>query len=229
MKRLSWVLVLTVVIPITGCQRNVAIVWEDTKTMGRYLQRKGKLLWTRDPDSRLVASEEEFIGPQEEEYIPLKEEDLKTQFADRSIPQPKEVPGAIGSTVPSIDEFVMPTAHLAGLFRTLYFNTDEHVLKTKDDRKQIAAIAKYMNKNSDLYLCVEGHCDERASETYNLSLGTRRANTIRTLLIERGVSPTRIYTISFGKEMPAVLGNTAEIWAKNRRVEFKIFEQKDPK
>lgn len=226
MKKLPWAFALSAAILFTGCQSNSNTVWEDTKTMGRYLHRKGQLLWKQDADSRMIESEEEFVGPQEEEYVPLKDEDLKTQFADHSIPQPKEVPGAIGSSIPSIDHFVTPTSHLADLFQNLYFNTDEHTLKTKDDYKNVADIAEYMKKHSNIYIFVAGHCDERASEAYNLALGTRRANTIRTLLVKRGVNPNHIYTISFGKEMPAELGHTSEVWAKNRRVEFKIFEKK---
>ncbi|MDJ0651503.1 MAG: OmpA family protein [Simkaniaceae bacterium] len=227
MKKLSGACALVATILFTGCQTHSNTVWEDTKTMGRYLQRKGQSLWKNNTDSRMIESEDEFVGPQEEEYVPLKDEDLKTEFADHSIPQPKEVPGALGSSIPSIDQFITPTSHLANLFQTLYFNTDEHTLKAKDDYKKIADMAEYMKKNSNLYIFVAGHCDERASEAYNLALGTRRANTIRTLFVKRGVNPNHIYTISFGKEMPADLGHTAEVWAKNRRVEFKIFEKKD--
>ena len=214
---------------LTSCHRNTSTVWEDTKSMGRYLHRKGQLLWKQDVDSKLVGSADEFLGPQEEEYIPLNEEDIKRQFADMSIPQPKEVPGAAGSPVPSIEEFSRPTAHLATLFETLYFNTDEHVLRSKEYYTNLANIADYMRRHQDLYIFVAGHCDERASEAYNLALGTRRANTIRTHLIKQGVNPNNIYTISFGKEMPADLGHTQESWAKNRRVEFKIYEKKGSK
>lgn len=226
MKKRFWAIALSAAALLTGCQNNASTVWEDTKTIGRYLHRQGQLLWKQDVDSKMIDSEEEFVGPQEEEYIPLRDEDLKTQFADHSIPQPKEVPGAIGSSIPSIEQFVKPTSHLADLFRNLYFNTDEHTLKDKEAYGNVASIAEHMKKHENLYIFVAGHCDERASEAYNLALGTRRANTIRNLLVKRGVNPNRIYTISFGKEMPAELGHTAEVWAKNRRVEFKIFEKK---
>ena len=139
------------------------------------------------------------------------------------------MPGAIGSSIPSIDQFVKPASHLASLYQNLYFNTDEHVLRSKEYYKNIANIAEYMKKNTDTYIFVSGHCDERASEAYNLALGTRRANTIRNLLVKHGVNPNHIYTISFGKEMPSDLGHTQDAWAKNRRVEFKIFEKKGSK
>ena len=226
MKKQPWALILSATILLAGCQKSAQTAWEDTKTMGRYLHQQGQLLWKQDIDSKMIESEDQFTSPQEEEFIPLKDEDLKSQFADHSIPQPKEVPGALGSSIPSIEQFTKPTAQLANLFHDLYFNTDEHTLKDKEAYGNIASIAEHMKKHPDLYIFVAGHCDERASEAYNLALGTRRANTIRNLLVKRGVNPNHIYTISFGKEMPFDLGHTAEAWAKNRRVEFKIFEKK---
>lgn len=221
-------IMLTFAILLTGCHNPSNTAWEDTKTIGRYIHRKGQLLWKQDVDSKMIGSAEEFNGPQEEEYISLKDEDLKRQFTDLSIPQPKEIPGAIGSAVPGIDQFIKPASNLENLFQNLYFNTDEHILRSKEYYKSIANIAEYMKKHPNLYVFIAGHCDERASEAYNLALGTRRANTIRNLLVKRGINANHIYTISFGKEMPADLGHTQESWTKNRRVEFKIFE-KDPK
>lgn len=211
---------------MSGCQSSSNTVWEDTKTMGRYIHRKGQLLWKQDVDSRMIESADEFTGPQEEEYVPLRDEDLRTQFADQSIPQPKDIPGAIGSPIPSLDQFVKPTAHLASLFKNIHFNTDEHIIRSKESYKMLVNIAKHMKENTNLYIFVAGHCDERASEAYNLALGTRRANAVRNVLVKNGVNPNHIHTISFGKEMPEDLGHTPEAWAKNRRAEFKIYEKK---
>jgi peptidoglycan-associated lipoprotein len=67
---------------------------------------------------------------------------------------------------------------------------------------------------------VEGHCDERGTEGYNLSLGERRALAVRTYLVNLGISADRVYTISFGEARPAVDGHTEAAWSKNRRGEF---------
>lgn len=210
---------------ITGCQNSSGAVWEDTKTVGRYIQRKGKLLWRKDVDSRMIETADEFTGPNEEEFITLKDEDLKTQFANFTIPQPIESPGVEGSSIPSIEHFSAPTADLADLFKNVLFNTDQHVLRQKEYYDAIDRIAIYMKNNPNLYIFVSGHCDERASEAYNLALGTRRSNTIRSLLVKKGVNPNHIYTISFGKEMPVDPGHTKEAWSKNRRAEFKLFKK----
>ena len=83
-----------------------------------------------------------------------------------------------------------------------------------------------MKKNPHVCLGVEGQCAQRASEAYNLALGTRRAQFIRSLLVKAGVESDQINTVSFGKERPISKGNTKESLAKNRRVEFKIFQQR---
>ncbi len=209
----------------SGCNRSCGAVWEDTKTVGRHLHRKGRLLWNGELDSRMIANSGQFQGPEEEDFIPLKEEDLKIQYAQENFAQPKLDPGTQGSGIPTIDQFKSPSSKLASIFKNLYFKTDEHILRNKSDYHVVAEIATYLKSNQNVYVFVAGHCDERGSESYNLALGTRRSNTIRNLLIKRGVSPNQVYTISFGKEMPSDISHTPEAWKKNRRVEYKIFKK----
>ena len=64
---------------------------------------------------------------------------------------------------------------------------------------------------------VQGYCDERGTREYNLALGERRANAVKAYLVAHGVDSSRISTISYGKERPAVLGNNEAAWAQNRR------------
>ena len=70
---------------------------------------------------------------------------------------------------------------------------------------------------------VEGHCDERGSEEYNLVLGQKRADESARFLRDLGIEKERIKTISYGKEMPLDTGKNEEAWAKNRRARFVIF------
>ena len=114
---------------------------------------------------------------------------------------------------------------MAALFRTVYFNTDDHMLTRDEYYATLRNVARKVKSQPNLYVFVEGHCDERASESYNLALGTRRANFVRTQLIKAGVPQNRVYTVSLGKEKPAVPGHDRVTWAKNRRCEFKIYEK----
>jgi len=69
---------------------------------------------------------------------------------------------------------------------------------------------------------IAGHCDERGTQEYNLALGERRALAVREYLIRMGVPDSRLLTISYGKEMPAVQGSGEDAWAQNRRAEFAV-------
>ncbi len=75
----------------------------------------------------------------------------------------------------------------------------------------------WIKANSSKSIVLEGHCDERGTREYNLALGERRANAVKTYMIAQGVEPSRIKTISYGKERPAILGNNPATWAQNRR------------
>ena len=77
--------------------------------------------------------------------------------------------------------------------------------------------SKPYRANDGVAITIEGHCDERGTREYNLALGERRANAVRNYLIALGVSGSRLNTISYGKERPAVLGSTESSWSKNRR------------
>ena len=66
-------------------------------------------------------------------------------------------------------------------------------------------------------ITIEGHCDERGTREYNLALGDRRANAAKNYLAARGISPSQISTISYGKERPVALGSDDSSWAQNRR------------
>ena len=79
--------------------------------------------------------------------------------------------------------------------------------------KQSSWLQKYQN----VAVTIEGHADERGTREYNLALGDRRANSVRNYLIANGVQPSRITTISYGKERPAVPGHDESAWAQNRR------------
>jgi len=209
---------------ITGCQKRSSTVWDDHKTTGRYLNKDAKLLWGTEGEP-LVKDEEDFVGPAEEDFIPLRDEDLQAQLIDGAIPQPKTTPGEPGSGLPGVENFITPAGELAALFKAVYFNTDDHILRGKDTLSSVEKMANYLKNHPSVYIFISGHCDERGPEAYNLALGARRANYVRTLLVKQGVDPEKIHTISYGKERPMIFGHNPESWAKNRRAEFKIFEQ----
>ena len=212
---------------MTSCQTAMlSNAWENTKTAYRYLKQSGQTLVNSDAESRLVSSKQEFFGEEEYGFVPLSDTDMQSNYVDYTVPQAKEVPGEIGGDIPGIDAFSKPSRSQNAIFSTIHFNTDQHVPNTKESFGSLAKMASYLKKHPKAYIFVAGHCDERASEAYNLSLGTRRSNYIRNYLVKLGVHPDQLFTISYGKENPTAFGHSESMWSKNRRVEFKIYEKR---
>ena len=82
--------------------------------------------------------------------------------------------------------------------------------------------SQWMRDNPNVSVVVEGHCDERGTNEYNLALGDRRANSVKAFLVDLGIREYRLTTISYGEERPVDPGQNEEAWAKNRRAHFVI-------
>ncbi|MHA1549992.1 MAG: peptidoglycan-associated lipoprotein Pal [Alphaproteobacteria bacterium] len=98
----------------------------------------------------------------------------------------------------------------------VYFDFNMYDLKT-ESRDTLNVQTEWMNMYSDVNVIIEGHADERGTRAYNQGLGSRRANAVRTYLLERGVDASRIKVVSYGEEKPEMGGHNEESWAKNRR------------
>ena len=98
----------------------------------------------------------------------------------------------------------------------IFFDFDKSIVKP-EGKVQLAKWVEFLKKYPNDQLLIEGHCDERGTREYNLALGERRANATKEFLIANGVQATRLKTISYGKERPAVLGSNEAAWAQNRR------------
>ena len=207
---------LLIALAISSCQKKQGTGWDDNKTASQ-LRHDGNPLWGAEGAPSSLA------GPIAEDFIPLQEEDLKAKLADGAVPQPNEIPGEAGSSLPGAHQFSVPSGELAYIFRTLHFNTDDHILRGKEQLSIIEAIASYLKSHGKTFVFLEGHCDQRGPQAYNLALGSRRANYVRSLLVERGVNPDQLHTISYGKERLIDERNSSEGWSKNRRAEFKLF------
>lgn len=220
---LFWTIGASCLFFLGGCKNQSSSVWDDSNNMGSYKRAKERVLW--GSGSEEVASSTTRSSFQEPEFLELQDDDLKEQFSDLVFAQPKNSPGEEGSILPGIDGFSLPTGALAHLFQTVYFNTDEFKPKTEASVSAIKKMGAYLKSHPNVSLFVEGFCDQRGPEAYNLALGSKRANHVRSLLIKEGASPDQVHTISYGKEQLADLRNTPEAWAKNRRAEFKIYQR----
>ncbi len=98
----------------------------------------------------------------------------------------------------------------------IYFAYDSDTLVPSETAK-LDAIAAYLADKSELWLVIQGHCDQRGTEEYNRALGERRANAVRAYLAGKGVNDAKMKTVSFGKDQPAVEGSGEDVWSQNRR------------
>ncbi len=101
----------------------------------------------------------------------------------------------------------------------VYFEYDSAVL-TSDAQALLQKKAQWLQDNPDARVVIEGNCDERGSNEYNLALGDRRAESAKTFLVNLGISPSRLATVSYGEERPVDTGKTESAYAKNRHDHF---------
>jgi len=104
--------------------------------------------------------------------------------------------------------------------QTVYFEFDRANVKASEAAKVQEVANRFKNEDPATDLLIEGHCDERGTEEYNRSLGERRAQALRELLVASGISADRVHTVSFGKDKPMETGHNENAYSKNRRGEF---------
>jgi peptidoglycan-associated lipoprotein len=156
--------------------------------------RAKSLLWT----SILIASVS-FTAACSTKKTPAAEPAAATEFTEtRATETPQETP-------------------VAGL-EAVYFDYDQAVIRD-DQRAVIGSNANAIKSMGLAKVTVEGHCDERGSDEYNLALGERRANAVKQYLVDTGVTAT-VDTVSYGESRPAVQGSDESAWRMNRRAEF---------
>jgi len=110
------------------------------------------------------------------------------------------------------------TAPAASL-QTVYFDFDKSEIRS-DARAALKSNADTIGSGDGGVITIEGHCDERGSTEYNLALGERRANAVKRYLVDLGVPSSRLRTVSFGEDRPAVQGHDESAWRYNRRADF---------
>lgn len=99
--------------------------------------------------------------------------------------------------------------------KDVYFDYDKYSIRSSEEAAAEGDIA-FFQEHSNVKFLIEGHCDDRGSEEYNIALGTKRAQTVKQDLIQHGVSADRISTISYGKEKPFCSDDNEQCWQKNR-------------
>ena len=105
--------------------------------------------------------------------------------------------------------------------KDVFFEFDKYDIRP-EDAKTLDANASWLKSNAENLVLIEGHCDERGTNEYNLALGERRAKATMNYLVSQGVQANRITIISYGEERPLCNEKTESCWAKNRRAHFLV-------
>lgn len=173
------------------------------------------------------AAEEKAAAAETPEKRALQEEQAKREAALKEAEKAaaaKAAPKEVQEKAARVGTAAAPSRELYE-FRDVNFDFDKFNLR-EDAREILKKHAEWLNKNKDVMIAVEGHCDERGTTEYNLALGERRAQAAAKFLVDMGIDAGRIKTISYGEELPLDTGHNEEAWAKNRRAQFVVSGKK---
>jgi peptidoglycan-associated lipoprotein len=139
----------------------------------------------------------------------------KVVAVEKPAPAPVEKKAEVVVVPPpaKMDDYIMQ--------EDIYFEFDKSTL-TPSAQDNLMKKAEWLRSNPDATVTIEGHCDERGTNEYNLALGERRAESSKNFLVDLGIAPSRMTTISYGEERPIDPQSNEEAWAKNRRDHFVI-------
>ncbi len=183
-------------------------------------------LLTSCAKKQLITEEKEMEAPpkeaakveEEKPAVPAaKEEEMKEEA---KIERLKELEEAKKEEVPVEEEKAWMERRAAKFeAESIYFDFDKSFIKL-EYRPVLQEKAAFLKDYPDMRVRIEGNCDERGTNEYNLALGDRRSNSAKNFLVSLGIAADRIEMISYGEERPRALGHNEDSWSQNRRDDF---------
>jgi peptidoglycan-associated lipoprotein len=159
---------------------------------------------------KYVRAPEEPVKPEE-----VKVEEVQKEVKEAEVVEEKILPMEAKEVTAAVIE--KPLFE----FRDALFDFDRYNIRP-DARAVLDSVASWLNKNRDINVLIEGHCDERGTNEYNLALGEKRANATKDYLVSKGIAPLRMNTLSYGEERPACTEQNEDCWQRNRRAHFVV-------
>ncbi|MBI4686275.1 MAG: peptidoglycan-associated lipoprotein Pal [Nitrospirae bacterium] len=164
-----------------------------------------------------------YVKPAEEAPKPAKVEEARPQDAKKDVMAGEKV--APMAAEAKKEPMTLPKETVSvkeeAVFKDVLFDFDKYDIKA-DARAALDSAASWLKKNSAVKILVEGHCDERGTNEYNLALGEKRAKAAKDYLTSQGVSASRINTITYGEEKPLCTEQNEGCYQRNRRAHFVI-------
>ena len=183
---------------VSGCPKKTVMKEEPS------IKTEEQLAAERDKAARLEAERKE---KEAKEMARMKEEEAQKQTAQKEFEK-----SLVAKKTPGIEGEVFESQ----LLKDIHFDFDKYDVRPMD-AEILMENAALLKKRPSMKVQIEGYCDERGTEEYNLALGERRANSTKKSLLSLGISPDRISTISYGEERPLDPRHNEEAWARNRR------------
>ncbi len=181
------------------------------------------LIWSLFPLLALIGCGETIRTPDYQNPFWTVENPNATREARQGRSQQASLGGARegASSLDALQQGRSSATPSSSPLKDIYFDFDSAAIRA-DAREILKANAEWMKSNPSARVEVEGHCDERGTNEYNLALGAKRAQSARDYLVSLGIGPNRLSTISFGEEIPVCAEKTEGCWQKNRRSRFVI-------
>jgi peptidoglycan-associated lipoprotein len=159
--------------------------------------------YTKVPETAVTPEEK----VEEAVIYPGEKEAMEEEVIDEAlVPEEEEV----------TEETLSAKEQAGSIFADILFDYDKYDIRA-DDRPKLNAIGSFLSNKKEINIVLEGHCDERGTNEYNLALGERRAKATRDYLVSLGVSPDRMALATFGEERPLCSEQTESCWQRNRR------------
>jgi peptidoglycan-associated lipoprotein len=146
---------------------------------------------------------------------------VKTQQVAMAEPEVQQAPEQSPEDATSPEPTDLVAAERAFVNEKIHFAFDSSDLSS-DARQILNGQAEYLRTNADIRVTVEGYCDDRGTESYNMSLGKRRAESVKNFLVDMGIDRDRLNTVTYGEQRPIAMGQNEGAWAQNRRAEFVV-------
>ncbi len=146
-----------------------------------------------------------------------------TEVDPRAQAEPMDAtPDPLAGDIAAVNEYLAAN----GLLGDVYFDFDRSDLR-EDSRSRLARNAEWLRAHPEFEVTLEGHCDERGTNDYNIALGQRRAAAAREYLVSLGVASSRLRTLSYGEERPQCTSSDESCWSRNRRAHFLVTGRTD--
>ncbi|PMP68812.1 MAG: peptidoglycan-associated lipoprotein [Thermodesulfobacterium geofontis] len=167
--------------------------------------------------SSAIEKPEEIKKPEKVEKLPKEKKEIVSN-ATEEVFKPEEIPPQKEDK-----EYWKLYGRGSAPLYAIFFDFDEYTIRD-DMWDRIKQNVKYLLEHKDVKVELQGNCDERGTNEYNMALGAKRALEVKKVLIKLGIDEERINTISFGEEKPLCKESNEECWALNRRVDFVIIK-----